>query len=72
MFCHILQFIAGAMIICFENAQAIDVSKLSAIPFAIFEIVFAVAGAITIISASSAKEICSGFQSFGLNSSTKT
>ena len=41
---------AGASKNGFLNAQAVDNSKLSQIPFAIFEIVFAVAGAITKIS----------------------
>lgn len=48
------EFIAGAMITGFVNAARIEVKRLSQIPFAILPIVFAVAGAITKISASSA------------------
>ena len=42
----------------------IEVKRLSQMPFAIFDIVFAVAGAMTKISPSSHSEICSGLYSF--------
>ena len=65
-------FIAGAMITGLLNAHTVVVKRLSHIPLAILDIVLAVAGAITIISASSQSEICSGLYSFISKLSTKT
>ena len=49
-----------------SKAQAVDKSKLSQIPFAIFDMEFALAGAITKIS-DSVSAICSGLYSFMSN-----
>ena len=61
-FSHMFVFIAGASKIGLEKAQAVDNRRLSQIPFAILEIVFALAGAITKIS-DSHNEMCSGLYS---------
>src|SRR5574344_2043807 len=60
LFSHIPVFMQGASIIGFLQAQVILVKRLSQIPFAIFEIVLALIGAITKISAHSQRLICSG------------
>ena len=65
---HMLQFIAGAMIMGFEKAAAVDVSRLSQMPLAIFPVVFAEAGAMMNKSAS-LSELCSGRQFCEENSS---
>ena len=56
----VMPVIEGAIITCFLNAQKVEVKRLSQIPFAILEIVFALAGAIRKISASSVRAMCSG------------
>ena len=49
---HMLVFMAGAMTTVLPKARIMEVSRLSATPLAIFARVFAVAGAITMMSAS--------------------
>ena len=60
-FSHILSFIAGTMMMGLRAAQEhrVVVSASSAIPAAILPITLAVAGATTIRSAQSGREICS-------------
>ena len=58
-------FIAGATTTGALVASATLLSRSSAIPFAIFAMTFAVAGATTSASAASASDMCPGFHSSG-------
>ena len=72
-FSYIFVFIAGAITTGALVAMTVVESMSSAIPFAIFPITFAVAGAIKKISAFFAKDICSISQFVtGSNISTAT